>query len=189
MKKDVWNLVGIDCGNSSVRIVLGQYNGETCSITPIEQVAHREILVNDVWHWDILFIFERVKEGLRKAHALAGKIDSVGISTWGIDHGLFDANGLLLANPFCYRNAFGQAGLTMLSEVERRFMFDETGIQCDKINSVFQMLGYREIYRDYWKSAKSILLIKWQTNSIERKLYAATKNIPPPSNPETKSGS
>lgn len=159
MKKDAVNLIAIDCGNSSVRIVLGRYDGHTCSATLIDQVAHREIFVNGVWHWDILFIFERIKEGLRKAHGLAGKIDSVGISTWGIDHGLFDENGLLLANPFCYRNPFGQTGLSGLSESDRRFMFDATGIQCDKINSVYQMLGYRDVFPSYWKCAKSILLI------------------------------
>ena len=159
MKKDALNLVAIDCGNSSVRVVLGHYDGNACSITLIDQVAHREILVNGVWHWDILFIFERIKECLRKAHALAGNIDSVGISTWGIDHGLFDENGLLLANPFCYRNSFGQAGLAALSAAERRFMFDATGIQCDKINTVFQILGYRDVFPSYWRSAKSILLI------------------------------
>lgn len=159
MKKDAVNLVAIDCGNSSVRIVLGRYDGETCSATLIDQVAHREILVNGVWHWDILFIFERIKEGLRKAHGLAGRIDSAGISTWGIDHGLFDENGLLLANPFCYRNSFGQTGLSTLTDADRRFMFDATGIQCDKINSVYQMLGYRDAFPSYWNCAKTILLI------------------------------
>ncbi len=72
---------------------------------------------------------------------------------------MLEENGLLLANPFCYRNSFGQIGLSMLNKQERRFMFDATGIQCDKINSIFQMLGYRDQYPSYWRSAKDILLI------------------------------
>lgn len=159
MKKETFNMVAIDCGNSSIRIVLGQFDGSVCRVTPVSQVAHREILANGVWHWDILFIFECVKDGLKRARALAGRIDSAGISTWGIDHGLLGENGLLLANPFCYRNSFGQIGLDGLSPDERRFMFDATGIQCDRINSVFQMLGYRERFPAYWKSARDILLI------------------------------
>ncbi len=153
------NCVAIDCGNSSVRIVLGTFDGSSFHTTPVARHEHREILVNGVWHWDILFMFERIKEGLKKAFSLCGRIDSAGIATWGIDHGLVGDNGLLLANPFCYRNVFGQSGLSRLDAAERRFMFDMTGIQCDKINSVFQILGYRERYPAYWQAARKFLLI------------------------------
>lgn len=154
-----WNCVGIDCGNSSVRIGLGQFDGNAFRITHLAQTPHREILVNGVWHWDILFLFERIKEGLRQAFDLCGRIDSAGISTWGIDHGLLAENGLLLANPLCYRNPFGQQALEELSAGERRALFDATGIQCDKINSVFQIAGYRRRYPGYWRAARDILLI------------------------------
>lgn len=159
MKKDLWTCVAIDCGNSSVRIVLGEFDGVSIKTTLVDQVQHREIQVNGVWHWDILFIFERIKMGLKKAHAAAGHIDSAGISTWGIDHGLLSRGGMLLGNPLCYRNIFGQEGLSRLSPDEMRLMFDRTGILCDKINSVFQILGYRERFPDYWNAAESILLI------------------------------
>ncbi len=158
-KNSGWTAVAIDCGNSSVRVVLGIFDGNKFTTTVVGQTPHREIMVNGVWHWDILFLFEYIKAGLKKAHDLAGNIDSAGIATWGIDHGLIAPGGLLLANPFCYRNSFGQTGLSRLSPAERRFMFDHTGIQCDKINSVFQMLGYRDLYPEYWQAADKILLI------------------------------
>ena len=153
------NCVAIDCGNSSIRVSLGRFDGRAFATTVIDQAEHHEILVNGVWHWDILFLFSRIKQSLKKAHALCGRIDSAGISTWGIDHGLFDAGGLLLANPFCYRNPFGQEALARLDERERRFLFDATGIQCDKINTIFHMLGYRDKFPAYWGAAKSALLI------------------------------
>ncbi len=159
MSSKTINCVAIDCGNSSVRIVLGAFDGARLKATLISQVAHREIQVNGVWHWDILYLFECIKAGLKQAREQAGRIDSAGISTWGIDHGLIGDHGLLLSNPFCYRNVFGQEGLARLDSGERRFMFDMTGIQCDKINSVFQILGYRERYPDYWKSARHFLLV------------------------------
>ncbi len=96
---------------------------------------------------------------MRQAYDLCGRIDSAGISTWGIDHGLLGENGLLLANPQCYRNPFGQQALEELSAGERRALFDATGSQCDKINSVFQMAGYRRRYPEYWRAARDILLI------------------------------
>ncbi len=153
------NILAIDCGNSSVRVVLGQFDGSSFTTTLISQTAHREIQIAGVWHWDILFIFDQIKQGIKKAHTLCGRIDTAGISTWGIDHGLIGEGNLLMANPLCYRNVFGQEGLAPLSENERRFMFNKTGILCDKINSVFQILGYRNRYPHYWAGAKRLLLI------------------------------
>lgn len=159
MAKNKKNILAIDCGNSSVRVVLGEFDGSSFATTLVSQTAHREIQIAGVWHWDILFIFDQIKQGIKKAHTMCGRIDTAGISTWGIDHGLLGEGQLLTANPLCYRNVFGQEGLAPLTAEERRFMFDKTGILCDKINTVFQILGYRKHYPQYWAGAKRLLLI------------------------------
>ncbi|MDR3211334.1 MAG: carbohydrate kinase [Planctomycetota bacterium] len=159
MNKENWNSVAIDCGNSSIRVVVGEYDGEKLRTTLVRQMGHKEIQINGCWFWDILAIFNCIKEGLREAYARVGHIHSAGISTWGIDYGLLGEGELLLANPLCHRNSFGEEGLSALTAEERRELFDQTGIHCDKINTVFQILGYRRRFPVFWRNAKALLLI------------------------------
>lgn len=159
MAHETLNLLAIDCGNSAIRVTLGQFDGSRIQTQLIHQIEQREVYFNGLFYWDILFLYQHLKNGLSKAFAECGRIDSAAISTWGIDFGLFNSEGCFLANPLSYRNTLGKAALDKLPETDRRFAFFNSGIQCDKINTLYQILGFREKFPRTFEQADRLLLI------------------------------
>lgn len=153
------NCVAFDCGNSSFRTVLGQFDGTRTTTEVIAQTSHNTIEVNGLYYWDILHVFDGLKQGLKEAVNRAGKIDSIGICTWGIDFGFLDQNGYLLANPLCYRNSIGEEELSGLSDTEKRWVFEQTGIQNNRINSLYQLTGIKRIMPDLFGISQHMLMI------------------------------
>jgi len=159
VKEYVKNIVAFDCGNSSVRVILGRYDGVKVQTKVVHQVEHKEIAVNGVFYWDVLHIFTELQRGLMLAHRECGHIDSAGICTWGIDFGMIGQQGQLLSNPLCYRNSLALGVLEKLSETEKREMFDLTGIHNHQMNSLYQLVAYREAFPEQLAATKSILLM------------------------------
>ncbi len=153
------NCVAFDCGNSSFRTVLGQFDGTRTTMEVISQVCHNTIEVNGLFYWDILHVFDGLKQGLKEAANRVGHIDSIGICTWGVDFGFLDKNGFLLANPLCYRNSIGEEELSDLSDIEKRWVFERTGIQNNRINSLYQLTGIKRIMPDLFGIARHLLMI------------------------------
>ncbi len=158
MSDKIIRCVGFDCGNSSVRTVLGTFDGDNLDIEVISQVPNYTVRAGGYDYWDILYLFEQMQQGLKKAvTAAGGAVDSAGISTWGIDFGLFGPSGQLLSNPLCYRNTLGSKGLETLDSSERKKMFDISGIQNHPMNSVYQLAGIRDYLPEYYNLAEKLL--------------------------------
>ena len=127
--------VAFDCGNSSFRIMLGSFSNGRFSVEVIDQVPNNPLDEGGYLHWDIDAIFTGLKKGLKKAWTTAGRIDTVGVTTWGIDFGLLGADGSLLANPLCYRNTLGVESMAALSPEALAFNWERSGIQNHPMNS------------------------------------------------------
>jgi len=153
------NCVAFDCGSSSLRTVVGSFDGTRVITNVVSQVPNSAVNVNGFYYWDLLYIFESLKSGLREACSQYKKIDSIGICTWGVDFGLLDSQGFLLSNPLSYRNAIGEGELSTLSESERRWMFEKTGIQNNKINTLYQLAGIKRQMPEIFGIAKSMLML------------------------------
>src|SRR5215210_4829585 len=59
--------------------------------------------------WPFAHILGEIKAGLReageRARQLGRAVRSVGVDSWAVDYGLVDAEGKLIENPVCYRDA------------------------------------------------------------------------------------
>jgi rhamnulokinase len=105
--------------------------------------AHRfanvPVSVLGTLHWDILRLYAGVLDGLRAA-ARDFELASLGIDSWGVDYGLLDADGALIANPVHYRDARteGISGL-VLGRVPAAELYAVTGIQQLPINTIYQL--------------------------------------------------
>jgi len=157
--REIRNIVAFDCGNSSIRVILGRFDGEHIEPTLVHQVEQKEIEINGLFYWDILYIFSELQKGLQAAYRECGRIDSAGICTWGIDFGMIGGQGQLISNPLCYRNSLGGRVLQRLSPDERRQMFDLTGIHNHQMNSLYQLKAYQEEFPEQLAAVKGILLI------------------------------
>lgn len=151
-------MIALDCGNSSFRTVAGIYRDGKIESRVLDQIPNGTVKAGDYYYWDILNIFGKFKESLKKA-VKQYHIESVGICTWGVDFALFDGEGHMLQNPLCYRNTIGERYLEELSAGDREELFFETGILCDKINSVYMLSGMKELFPSIYKAADKCLMI------------------------------
>jgi len=151
--------VAFDCGNSSFRIMLGTFTKQRFTVEILDQIPNNMLDVDGYLYWDIGTIFNGLKTGLKKAYAKTGHIDTVGVTTWGIDFGLLDGAGKLVANPLCYRNTLGVECLAELSAEELTFNWENSGIQNHPMNSLYQLLGIRKHLGSYLAQADRMAFI------------------------------
>ncbi|AEV29334.1 pentulose/hexulose kinase [Sphaerochaeta pleomorpha str. Grapes] len=157
--KGTSNYIGFDCGNSSIRTVLGTFDGSHIKTEVVQQTPNQALQGYAYDYWDILSIFHTMQLAMKKTCSEVSSISSFGISTWGIDFGLLGRSGELLGNPLCYRNLLGTVGLNTLSDSDLHAMFGYTGIQNHPMNSLYQILGIREKLPEYPLAVKSLLTI------------------------------
>lgn len=140
MKKRV---LAFDFGASGGRAVLVSYQENKLKLQEIHRFPNEPVSYNGHLYWDVLRLLHEIKNGLRKAHA-AGGFDSVGIDTWGVDYGLLDQRGNLIANPIHYRD---KRTADMVKEAEKYLpmerLYELTGNQIMPINTAFQLLEHK----------------------------------------------
>jgi len=85
----------VDLGASSGRVMVGAVSPGRLDLSEQRRFANEPVRVNGTLHWDILGLFREIVAGLRAA----GPVTSVGVDSWGVDHGLLDGSGALIGNP------------------------------------------------------------------------------------------
>jgi rhamnulokinase len=98
--------------------------------------------------WDAARIFGEIDAGLRaageRARARGRPLRSIGVDSWGVDYGIVDAEGRLLEDPVCYRDARTRdVPARVFARVPRAEVFRRTGIQVLDFNTLFQLDAHR----------------------------------------------
>lgn len=154
------NLLAVDLGASSGRVVLANFNGQVLEIKQVHRFENRPLRIFDRMHWNIYSIFEEVKKGIIKAASSQGNIRSIGIDSWAVDYGLLDENGQLLGLPRHYRDPRNLAAMhkviNNLADIE---LFQRSGIQLMPINTLFQLYAEHLEFPDLLSHTHSLLLI------------------------------
>jgi rhamnulokinase len=134
-------LAAVDIGAESGRVLVGTFDGSRLSIADVHRFANVPVALAGTLHWDFLHLFGEVTAGLRRAGA-SGPIASAGVDTWGVDFGLLDARGRLLANPVHYRDArtLGMVEAAC-AVVPRDEIYAITGVQFMPINTLYQLFS------------------------------------------------
>ncbi len=152
-------VLAFDFGASSGRAMLGRFDGQTITLEEIHRFANDPVMLNGTLYWDFLRQMFEIKQGLVKGR-LAGGFDSVGIDTWGVDFGLLDADGSLLANPVHYRDQrTRQAMGDLFQKIPKEQVYALTGIQFMALNTVFQVQALASQQPDLLRRAKSLLFM------------------------------
>ena len=136
------NYLAIDLGAESGRAMLGSFDGKRLSLEEAHRFPNPGIRVLGSLHWDVLRLFDEMKNGLRQA---AGrKPVSIGVDTWGVDFALLDRTGALVGNPYHYRDSRTNGMLNrVLDIVSKKEIFDHTGLQFMEINTLFQLFSMK----------------------------------------------
>ncbi|HOM80540.1 MAG: rhamnulokinase [Armatimonadetes bacterium] len=137
--------LAIDLGAESGRGVVGLFDGSKLRLEEVHRFPNGPVRVLDSLHWDALRLFSEMKAALAKCVQEHGSdLQSVGVDTWGVDFGLLGKGDVLLGNPYHYRDKRTDG---MLEEAFRRVpreeIFERTGIQFMKLNTLYQLLAMR----------------------------------------------
>jgi rhamnulokinase len=134
--------LAVDLGAESGRAVLGRFDGERMALEVVHRFPNMPVQLPDGLHWDVLRIVGEVKEGLAKAASNTGRIESLGVDSWGVDFALLDRDGSLISNPYHYRDPRTE-GMEerALDRVPKEEIYETTGIQFMPINTLYQLLA------------------------------------------------
>lgn len=135
--------LAVDIGASSGRVMAALYDGTKINLHEVHRFPNGAVEKDGAFHWDIQTLFEAIKTGLAEAAKQYGDaIAAIGVDTWGVDYGLLDENGNLLAQPFAYRDRRTDGMQAEASKrVSRRKIYEISGIQFIFFNTLNQLLS------------------------------------------------
>jgi rhamnulokinase len=153
--------LAVDLGASGGRVVSGAFDGRLLELEEIHRFENAPVAMAGQLVWDAVRLWQEVVVGLRAAAARhGGGCESVGVDTWGVDFALLAADGSLLGNPVCYRDARTRG---MLAEAERvvprEEIFAATGLQFMEINTLYQLLAMAQARSSLLAAAGRMLMI------------------------------
>jgi len=138
--------VAIDLGAESCRVSLLRWNGDEPSISLVHRIANGPVHAADgSLRWPFERIFSGLLEGLRKAAEAAPEgIASIAVDGWAVDYARLRPDGLPVADPFCYRDERNIAAKAIVDSLATpEWMYDHTGAQLLRINTVYQLVADR----------------------------------------------
>ncbi len=153
-------VAAVDLGASSGRVMVGRVAPNELELTEVHRFPNEPVRLPTGLHWDILRLYREVGAGLRAAvrAAEADGLVSVGVDSWGLDHGLLDEAGALLGNPIHYRDErWGAAVVAVHDRVPPAELYARTGLQFLPFNTVYQLAAAR--VDPSFAAARTMLLI------------------------------
>ena len=150
-----------DYGASSGRGILADFDGQRLSVREIHRFVNEPVNAFGHYYWDLLRLFSEMKTGLINLRREGiTDIASMGVDTWGVDFALLDAYDKPLGNPFYYRDSLTDGAMeAVYACVPKRELYDRTGIQFMKFNTIFQLYAIRKQYPAMLDAAKTMLLM------------------------------
>lgn len=160
MGKQTALLLGFDLGASSGRAVLGCFDGERITLEEIHRFPNEPVRVNSTLYWDLLRLWQEIKTGLKKVLATGLELSSMGVDTWGVDYGLLDQQGRLLANPYHYRDRRTATVMPqVVKELGAEYLYERTGIQLVSFNTIFQLAAELQVNCELVTLTDKVLLM------------------------------
>jgi rhamnulokinase len=136
--------------------MVAEVTGGRIDLREVHRFTNEIVRIGGNRHWDAVRLGDEIRRGIDAA----GALDGIGIDTWGVDYGLLDGLGELVAMPFCYRDVRHEFGMRA---VEEHFAPEELygicGIQAIAINTIYQLAAEQELRPDFLRQADRLLFM------------------------------
>ena len=146
--------IAADFGAGSGRVIVGTLTQtltltQTIELEEIHRFGNEQKMIDGHLRWDFEALFNELKTGLKKAFAKYGdEIKSISIDTWGVDYGLLDKEGRLIANPICYRDDRTKGMMdAAFQKLPKEEFFQHAANQFMEINTAFQLMSETDLQR------------------------------------------
>ncbi|MEZ2458340.1 rhamnulokinase family protein [Salinicoccus roseus] len=151
------NYVAVDIGASSGRVVLSHIEEEKIVTDEVHRFANGFIYKGGFHVWDVEYLFEEIMKALSYVKSRGVSECYLSIDTWGVDYVLLDSDEKRLREVVSYRDERTEGMMEkFFSSVSKKRIFELTGIQFLKFNTLYQLNTEEE---DTKQSVSSILLI------------------------------
>lgn len=135
-------VAAVDCGATSVRVCRVDLDAPHLVPQVVHRVAHvpqRDATGHLRWDWAT--ITRAVRDGVERCIEL-GPLASIGVDTWGVDYGLLDDDGQLIADPYSYRDDRTAGFVDAVDAFGAREMYSINGLQLQPFNTLFQLAAH-----------------------------------------------
>jgi len=146
--EDAIRVAAIDLGASSGRVVAGHGTAGGFALREVHRFANQPRTAGGVLRWDARALFAGILDGLRAAGREHGPLDAVAVDGWGVDYGLLDGDGVLIADPANYRDPRTGPSYAAVTEtaggvggVDAARLYQATGTAAHPFNTVFQLMA------------------------------------------------
>jgi rhamnulokinase len=151
----------VDLGATSGRTIVGSLESGKISLEEITRFDSNLIQTGGHFYWDVYALYNEIIKGLKIVAQREIPITSIGIDTWGVDFVCIGDDDAILRNPLSYRDphTFGKMEAYFEKCVDRKKVYDITGIQFMNFNSLFQLYAMRENGDTALRNAQKILFV------------------------------
>ena len=140
--------LAFDLGASGGRAFAGTLSNGRLEIAELSRFDNGMVGLRGGLYWDVIELFQHIVRGVEACASSEGLPESIGIDTWGVDFGLLAADGSLVSVPRAYRDPRLDGAMEgFLEIVPRERVYELTGIQLMRINTLFQLFA---MVRDRW---------------------------------------
>ncbi|MCL1795017.1 MAG: rhamnulokinase [Oscillospiraceae bacterium] len=160
MPKPTLKMLAIDLGASSGRGMIGEFDGKKLSLRENHRFPNDPVNISGAFMWDILRIFHEIKKSLGNcANSEDCDISTIGIDTWGVDFGLLDKTGLLLENPYHYRDKrTDNIEFEAYKRIPKHELYKINGLQYLPFNTIYQLLALSAKRPHAFENAETLLM-------------------------------
>ena len=138
------SFIAVDLGAQSGRVVLGTFTADGLTLDEVHRFANEPVTVSGTLCWDTDELFEQSLVGIARAvgqvAARGGRVEGISVDSWGVDYGLVDEGGALVA-PVRHYRASDPALVSIAHErVGAAEAYARTGVTEMAINTCFQLM-------------------------------------------------
>lgn len=169
------HVLAIDMGSSSVRAILGYWDGRHLTRREILRVPHKAI--GEPLEWDLSLISRAARDAVTLAAKQLGRLpDGVGVCGWGVDFVGVDPDNSPTTPARAYRGSQGAKGKIALG-LDDWTSYQETGVFPQDINSFYQVAGLLKEDPDWFAGTCTIeFLADWVARDLASAQYGSFEN-------------
>lgn len=169
------HVLAIDMGSSSIRAVLGCWDGNCLTRREILRVPHKAI--GEPLEWDLSVISRAARDAVTLVTKQLGHVpDGVGVCGWGVDFVGVDSKNSPTTPARAYRGLQGPKGRAALG-VDDWTSYQESGVYPQDINSIYQIAGLLKENPDWFAKTCAIeFLADWVARDLASAQYGPFEN-------------
>lgn len=152
--------LAVDIGASSGRVMAGWTTGNNLELKEVHRFKNGATLKEGHFCWDIDYLYEQIKRGIKASVEQGLNPTSIGINTWAVDFVLLDEHDHRLTEAVSYRDARTDGIMEDVIDVYgKEALYERTGIAFQPFNTLYQLLAIKRYQPDILENAQTFLMV------------------------------